>query len=180
MTVGSIIKIIASYLLITRTDLGILGAPIGTVLSYASGLIVSILIYGKTFGRIIPIFEQSLIPHLLAFTAVILSRFVYQSNLFSLSGTPSLMLSILLCALIYLGLSAFLGVIRPKRIKELAKYTNLSWKNYLLRRNKKIIIWKIPFVTWHYRLFTDIIILAEWRVINFLKGCINQWTRQIS
>ncbi len=126
MTVGSIIKIIASYLLITRTDLGILGAPIGTVLSYASGLIVSILIYGKTFGRIIPIFEQSLIPHILAFTAVILSRFVYQSNLLSLPQTPSLMLSILLCALIYLGLSVFVGVIRPKRIKELAKYTNLS------------------------------------------------------
>ena len=126
MGIGSIIKILASHFLITKTDMGILGAPISTVLSYACALLISTLIYGRVLKKHIPIFESCVTPHLNAFIAVILSRIVYDRLIFQLDKTPTLIISILLAALIYLGISAFCGLIGPKKIGELAKYTNFS------------------------------------------------------
>ena len=127
MSIGSLVKVLTSYLLITKTDMGILGAPIGTVLSYATALVVSMLIYSSEFGRHIPIFEASFLPYINAFSSVLLSRIVYQKMLLFIDNLSiCLMLSILLAALIYIGISAFSGVLAPKKIGEIAKYTNLS------------------------------------------------------
>ena len=126
MAIGGVVKIIISYYLITKTDMGILGAPIGTVMSYATALLVSTIIYGKEFKRHIPIFEGNILPHINAFIAIILSRIVYDRLVLLLSETPALLISIALAALIYLGISAFCGFIEPKKISEIAKYTNLS------------------------------------------------------
>lgn len=126
MAIGGVVKIIASYLLITRTDMGILGAPLGTVLSYASATLVSSIIYAGAFKKHIPLFELSLLPHINALIAVFASRIVYGWLIRVISATPSLLIAIALCALIYLGISAFFGLISPKKINELAKYTNLS------------------------------------------------------
>lgn len=127
MSIGSLVKVITSYLLITKTQLGILGAPIGTVLSYATALVVSMVIYSRTFGRHIPIFESSILPYINAVLSVLVSRIVYQKLVLHISNLSlCLMLSILLAALIYIGISAFLGILGPKKIGEMAKYTNLS------------------------------------------------------
>ncbi len=126
MFIGSLVKITVSYYLITVTDMGILGAPIGTMLSYATALLVSTIIYGVTFKRHIPIFESSVMPILSSFIAILLSRFVFLRLISVLSATPALLLSIFIAALIYLVILAFLGLLKPKEIRELAKYTNLS------------------------------------------------------
>lgn len=126
MAIGSAVKIVASYYLITVAKMGIIGAPIGTMLSYATALLVSIIIYGVTFKRHIPLFEGSIIPLLSAFIAVIISRVCYDSLISMLSATPALLISIFIAALIYLTILAFCGMIKPKEMRELAKYTNLS------------------------------------------------------
>lgn len=126
MTIGSIVKLIASYFLITKTDMGILGAPMGTMLSYASALILSMIIYAVVFKRHIPIFEGALMPHLSAFIAVILSRVIYDRLIFRLPSALCLMICIFIAALIYLGILSFCGTLKPKEIQQLAKYTNFS------------------------------------------------------
>ncbi|MBO7196912.1 MAG: polysaccharide biosynthesis protein [Clostridia bacterium] len=126
MSFGGLAKIAVSYILITRTNLGILGAPIGTVVSYAVSLFTSVIMYTQCFCRRIPIFEKSLVPHLYAFISVILSRMLYERLVFSLSEGLSLLLSIALAALIYLGFSVIGGQLRPVKLREIAKYTKLS------------------------------------------------------
>ena len=126
MTIGSIVKIGVSYYLIVVADMGIVGAPVGTVLSYAVALLISTVIYGITFKKHVPIFEGSILPYLSSFIAVSLSRAAYDRLVFFVSATPALMISILIAALIYLIILVFSGNIKPKEMRELAKYTNLS------------------------------------------------------
>lgn len=126
MGVGSLMKIFVSYYIIVKTDLGIYGAPIGTVISYAVALLVSIIIYGKKEKSRLPLIEASFLPHLLGFISVFLSKYVYHKMIFWLGGTPSLVISIALAALIYLVISMIFGLIGPRKFRELAKYTKLS------------------------------------------------------
>lgn len=126
MAIGSIVKVGVSYYLIVKAEMGIIGAPVGTVISYAVALVISTLIYGISFKKHAPIFEGSILPYLSSFIAIILSRFVYDRIILILSPTPALMLSTLIAALIYLIILAFCGIIRPKEMQQLAKYTNLS------------------------------------------------------
>ena len=126
MLIGSIAKIVVSIFLITRTELQILGAPIGTVVSYAVALIVSIIYYGIVFGSHIPLFSASFMPYLNGFVAVFASRIVFDKLSTHISQNLSLLISITLAALIYLIISAATGILAPKRIREMAKYTKLS------------------------------------------------------
>lgn len=126
MTVGGVVKIISSLYFITKADMGIMGAPLGTVLSYAAAIVVSSIIYAKTFKRHIPLFELSFMPHLNALISVLLSRLVYGWLISRIPMTPALLCAIALCALIYLAISSFCGIVSPKKIGELAKYTKLS------------------------------------------------------
>lgn len=126
MLFGGGVKAVSSILLITRTELGVLGAPIGTVLSYAAALLVSLVIYGRAFHKHIPIFERAAGPFFCAAFSVFLSRIVYcllinKGMIFA----PSLILSILLAVLIYISFSYVLGMFKPQNYLELAKYTNL-------------------------------------------------------
>ena len=125
MGVGSIAKIFVSYYLITSTDLGISGAPIGSVISYATALFVSIIIYTGSIKMRIPLFERCIIPFISAFVAVFLSKWVYFKLILSLSLMPSLLISIALAGLIYLIISLLFGIIGPRKITEIAKYTKL-------------------------------------------------------
>lgn len=126
MALGGAVKLVSSFLLITKGEMGILGAPVGTVLSYAAATIVSSVIYAKEFKRHIPLFEVAILPHINALVAVLVSKAIHLWISGLISPTPSLLISITLCALIYLGISAFFGLVSPKKINELAKYTNLS------------------------------------------------------
>lgn len=126
MAVGSIFKIFVSYYIIVKTDLGIYGAPIGTVVSYAVALLVSIIIYGKREKSRLPLLEGAFLPHLIGFISVFLSRYAYHRLILSLGATPALIVSIALAALIYLVISVIFGLVGPGKINEIAKYTKLS------------------------------------------------------
>lgn len=123
MIFGSLAKIVISFLLITKTELGILGAPIGTVGTYAVGLFVSLIIYGKRFKRSLPIMAIYLPPYLVAAASILLARAVYDQLYFIIDGRALLLVCIALAALIYLGLLTFFGILSSKKIGELAKYT---------------------------------------------------------
>ena len=62
-------------------------------------------------------------PYFLAFVAVFLSRCAYDSLYFVVSERPLLLLSILIAALIYMGLLAFWALLSPRKIVKRAKYT---------------------------------------------------------
>ncbi len=123
MLFGSIAKVIVSFLLITKTELGILGAPIGTVATYAVALFVSLIIYGKRFKRSLPIITSYLPPYLVAIASILLSRAVYDWLYIVIDGRALILICIVLAALIYLGLLTFFGILSSKKIEELAKYT---------------------------------------------------------
>lgn len=123
MIFGSLAKIIVSFVLITKTELGILGAPIGTVATYAVALFVSLIIYGKSFRRSLPVFSTYLPPYLLAVAAIFLARAAYDWLYYVIDGRALILISIALAALIYLGLLTFFGILSSKKIGELAKYT---------------------------------------------------------
>lgn len=122
MLFGSVAKIIVSYLVITRSELGIFGAPIGTVVSYGVALGISLIICGSTVKRGIPIFTTNVIPYAFAFLSVGAARAIFDSTR---QSTFSLIISILLAALIYLALSGLKAFLEGKKYRKLAKYTNL-------------------------------------------------------
>lgn len=126
MIFGSILKIAVSYIIITRTDMGILGAPIGTVVSYATALLVSLIIYGRAFKSHLPIFTSSLCPYLCALVSVLLSRVIYDRLYQVIDKNVLLLGAILFAALVYLGLLAFLGLLSPNKIGKMAKYTKIA------------------------------------------------------
>ena len=123
MIFGSIAKVIVSLVLITKTDLGILGAPIGTFATYTISLLISLIIYGKRFKRSLPIIKTYLPPYLVAIAAIMLARAVYDWLYFVIDGRALILISIALAALIYLGLLTFFGILSLKKMGELAKYT---------------------------------------------------------
>ena len=125
MLFGGLAKICVSFLIITRTELGILGAPIGTVISYAVALFTSIIIYTVCFKTQIPLLNSCLAPHLNAFISVGVARLLYD-RLIRLSPTPALLFSIVIAAVIYLALSWVTGSFRFEKITKLSNYTNLS------------------------------------------------------
>ena len=125
MLLGSLAKIILSYILITHTELGILGAPIGSVICYATALFTSLIIYGRSIKAHLPIFSTCAPAYLSALTAVLCSRYLYIKLFLVFDERVLLLISIVFCALIYLVLLTFIGILSPKRLKEIAKYTKI-------------------------------------------------------
>ena len=124
MSLGALAKTIVSYILISTPDIGISGAPIGTVACYAVALICSIIIYTVKFKKPLPIFSSCFIPYVLAFISVSTARYIFD-QLEGLGEKNSLLLlTIFLCALIYLGLLLFLGVVKLQKNEKIANYTN--------------------------------------------------------
>ena len=103
LVLGCIVKLAASYLLIGRASLGILGAPLGTVLSYAVSLTVSVMLLERSSVR-----ARALRLSLAFFTIGIISfypsyRLVYATSLIG-SSFLSMLLSLTISAVLYLGL----------------------------------------------------------------------------
>lgn len=126
MIFGSIAKLLVSYFAITKSSLGILGAPLGTVICYAMALLVSLILYDKTLKTRLPIFASSFAPYSSAFTAVFASRILYDRLFFLIDDRALLLLCILVAAVIYFCLLAFVGVLSPKKIHKMANYTKIA------------------------------------------------------
>jgi len=125
MTVGCIFKLISSFILIRNDSYGILGAPIGTVLCYAVGLI-SALLYGsiKCKARF-PIIAAYFKPMLLAFFSVSLSRLVFYPVCEGLGESAGTLAAVGFSALLYLALSLAFGMSKSLNFGKRTKYTKL-------------------------------------------------------
>ncbi len=130
MAIGSLAKVVVSTLLISRTELAILGAPIGTVISYAVALLCSLIIYGRSARGSLPILSTHLSPYFVALASVIIARAVYDRFSTQMPETPLLFISIATSALIYGVFIALLGILSPNQLPKMAKYTKSSEKNY--------------------------------------------------
>lgn len=126
MLIGVAVKIPLSYLLLGRTDYGIVGAPIGTVGSYAVSFIFSYFCLEKITGMRIPILSTHLLPAFNALLATLAGalymRFVHFSSSVRIEG----LISLCIFGTVYLILSYLTGVLRPEKIKNIAKQTKRS------------------------------------------------------
>ena len=123
MLFGSGAKIVVSYLLITRSGLGVFGAPVGTVVSYGIALAVSLIIYGRELKESIPIFSTGVRSYVFAFLSVGCARALFDKTG---RGGASLIGSIVFAALIYLALSVLSALFKKEKSRKLAKSTNLN------------------------------------------------------
>ena len=123
MFFGCVAKILVSSVLITRTHLGILGAPIGTVVCYAISLGVSLAIYFKAFGARLPIMSTHILKYISALIAILSAKYLYLRLLYILDERILLVAAILFAGIIYLILLAFLSLLSPKSSLRLAIYT---------------------------------------------------------
>ena len=121
MLFGSAAKFLVSYLIITKTEMGVFGAPIGTVISYATALFVSLIIYSRATGKSIPVIDSFGIPYIMAAVAVLTARFTYNNLEKVINRLPLLLICILLAALIYLVLITTFGILSPKKAKQNGK-----------------------------------------------------------
>ena len=105
LLLGSVVKAVASYALISNDKLGILGAPIGTVLSYAFSLVVS-LVFLEISGVKIFAIAKMLLLALAGFIAFYLPYYMVYST--SLLGSPfnSMIFSIGISVFAYFSLLA--------------------------------------------------------------------------
>lgn len=126
LTVGITVKTIISGLLLGNGDFGISGAPIGTVFFYAVSAFLSLLMLSHLLGYNIPIIRTSFLSYLVASISVLSSRMVYDSVFLSVGKVGSLILSILICALIYIALSAFAGALTRENLSKIAKFTKFG------------------------------------------------------
>ena len=126
MLVGTLFKIIVSSLLLIHPDFGISGAPIGTVISYAVALIISLSVSNKRNGIHTPIISTHVIPYLNAFISVTVARGAYNRVIKDFSSLVSLAVSILTAGFIYLLMSVISGTVSIRKMKKMAKYTKAA------------------------------------------------------
>lgn len=130
MLVGSIGKIAVSIFLITDTELGILGAPIGTVISYALALFTSLIFYGKIANRHVPFLSSVAPPYIIGLASVIIARSVYDGMIDYVSDKLLLLICIGVAGIIYCVFIIIFGFLSPIKMLEMAKYTKTKEKNY--------------------------------------------------
>lgn len=70
MLIGSAVKVAISYVLIGNSNFGIIGAPLGTVCSYAVAFIVSVSVLQKKIHPSISLYKALLLPAVNTFIAV--------------------------------------------------------------------------------------------------------------
>lgn len=126
MLFGSVAKIAVSYILIRTPEIGISGAPIGTVVSYAVALFVSVIIYQRECKRSIGILSKTISSHLYAGAAVAISRPIYNIVVHKFGNFYALIIAIIVCTVIYLSFSTFSGFLRSNNVKKMANYTNFK------------------------------------------------------
>lgn len=126
MLIGSTSKIIISYSLLSNADYGISGAPIGTVVSYAIALIISLVLLIKKCSITLPIIRAYIIPFINSTLSILATRGLYNYLLNTTNASSALLAVILSCAIIYAALTLISGFLGKNKLKEMAKYTNFA------------------------------------------------------
>ena len=132
LLLGCLIKLSASYILIGRSSLGILGAPLGTVLSYVVSFVVSLLALDGTGIRTRPVFKMGVLfsSGLLAFYFPY--KAIYCTSILG-SGFLSMMLALSVSFIIYSSIAGFYYFVVTRNVKmhkkevlRLDEYTKLE------------------------------------------------------
>jgi stage V sporulation protein B len=104
MIIGSVFKLIISYILISNPNFGILGAPLGTIASYVIAFGVSVVIAYKRKGIVLPIIKTISLPIINSFIAIIAVYPIYLKG-YNANSTLSFIVAVLFTMLIYILLS---------------------------------------------------------------------------
>ena len=119
MLVGGIAKVIFAYRLIGTRRVGIMGAPISTIVFYGVALIVSLIFSYKKTKTVIPIAKSIFIPLVNSFIAIYTFYPVYIHISTKINWMLSLTISVTLSMLLYVGISS---LEKNKRILSILKY----------------------------------------------------------
>lgn len=126
MLIGVVIKIPLSYSLLGRADFGIVGAPIGTVGSYAISFVFSYFCLEKITGVRTPILSSHLLPTINALFATLAGMLSMRFLHFSFSSRLEGLISLCVFGTVYLFFSYITGVLRLEKITNIAKRTKSS------------------------------------------------------
>jgi len=104
LLIGSIVKLVVSYVLIGTEDFGILGAPIGTAVSYFISLVISSICLYKHIRVTIKYFSFLSLNTVISFVALVacsvVRGFIYLENIYTY------MIELIVFALIYILLQS--------------------------------------------------------------------------
>ncbi len=126
MLVGVAVKIPISYFFLSRADYGIVGAPIGTVASYAASFVFSYFCFGKITRTQFPLFSSHWLPMFNALLATLGGMLIARFFRFSSADRIGGLVSLCVFGAVYLIFSYLTGVLRAEKIKNVAKRTKRS------------------------------------------------------
>ncbi len=126
MGVGAIAKIIISGILLGLPDIGIAGAPLGTVISYALSAFISLLLLSHILGYNIPIFSTAVLPYLTATVSLLSARIIYERICLSNDLLAAFAAAVISAGLIYLLLSGFFAMTNSEFSLKSAKLTKFT------------------------------------------------------
>ncbi len=126
MLIGSSLKIVICYFLVSQPYFGIKAAPLGTVISYMAALLTSLYIAEKKRGISLPIIGATLPPLVIAFISVLLSVPLKMALDPLINKDLSTVIIILFVAILYISMTFISGVFNRKSLKKMAKYTNFA------------------------------------------------------
>ena len=122
MMVGGVVKLLLSYYLIGG-NLGILGAPVSTIISYLASLLVSTAMLRIKCGCYVLSIFSFFGPLVNAVLTLIPIRMLAVKCSSVLGEALSFVLAIVLSMIVYVLFSFLTGVISFKRIERIATYT---------------------------------------------------------
>ena len=122
MTLGAVAKIALAYFLIGNRDIGIMGAPISTLICDLVINLVNFYFIAKCLPDGIDICRSFLLPFIASVASVGISKFAYGAIAASMGDGVILTLSaISVCAIIYALLCISLGVVKIDEIGKLRR-----------------------------------------------------------
>ena len=110
--IGASAKLIASWILISKLPIGVVGAPVGTVLSYAFGFFASLVILKMKTDLTVPLFRELIPPLISATLAFFVTEFIANITKLMLEGVFRALLIVILFSLFYLLFYAFLLTVK--------------------------------------------------------------------
>ena len=114
LMLGCIVKLISSYVLIGMSDIGILGAPISTVLSYAVSLCVSLIALESAGVKTYALIKAAVMMSVGAVAFYLPYRLIYSASLAGNMFT-SMAVSLILSMVAYIAIIAILFYLLFKR-----------------------------------------------------------------
>lgn len=122
MLVGGVVKLVLSHALV-GDELGILGAPISTIVSYFVSLLVSVIMLKIKCGYIVLDAFAFIVPLMNSIITLIPIKILSAKLIPAFGDAPGFIFAVVLSVVFYMIFSVLTGVISSKRMQEIATYT---------------------------------------------------------